>query len=120
MNKKVKTVISKGALGAAIVAGPAAAFVGLFNILSSGLWMNIYMVIFWIFVFLHFFFRDESFNKLQVINTIIWMLSPWLVILILFTFKIGAYEPMFMSLGFLIVIYLINLLAGILKSEKEK
>jgi hypothetical protein len=48
------------------------------------------------------------------------MLSPWLVILFLYAFSLEAYVAMFISLGFLIVIYLIHLLAGIIKSEKEK
>ena len=124
MNKNVKKVLSKGALGAAIVGAPAAAFVGLSNSYTnaptSELWMYTFMGTFLLLVFLHFFFQDESFDKQQVINTITWMLSPWLVILFLYAFALEAYLAMFISLGFLIVIYLIHLLAGIIKSEKEK
>ena len=119
MKQNVKKIISKGALGAAVVAGPAAAFIGLLNAPSPGLWMNIYIVTFVIFVLLHFFFRDEGFDKLEVINTIIWILSPWLAILFFLGFKVGAYVAMFNSLGFLIIIYLMYLLKSIIKSEKQ-
>lgn len=124
MKKNVKKMISKGALGFAVVAGPAAAFVGLSNSYTnaptSEFWMYTFMASFWVFALLHLLFRDESFDRQQVISTIMWILSPWLAFLLLFAFMAGAYVAMFISLGFLIVIYLIYLLAGIIKSEKEK
>lgn len=119
MKRDTKKMISKGGLGGAVVAGPAAAYVGLSNLTASGLFMYSFLGTFLLLVFLHLFFRDESFSELQVINTIKWMLLPWLAILFIFTFSLGAYVSMFVSLGFIIVFYVIHLMQGALKLDEE-
>lgn len=119
MNRNVKKIISKGALGAAVVAGPAAAFIGISNVSTSELWMYTFMGTFLLFVFLHWFFRDENLDKLQAIKKIIRMLLPLLSFLFLYAFMLGSFVAMFVSLGLFAVTYLIHLLTGILKLEKE-
>lgn len=112
-------MISKGALGGAVVAGPTAAYIGLANTTTSELFMYTFLGTFLLLVFLHLFFRDENFDKLQAINRTIWILVPWLAFLFLFAFSLGAYVSMFVSLGFIIVFYLIDLMQDILKLEEE-
>lgn len=120
MKKNVKKMISKGALGFAVVVGPAAAFVGLSNMAFSELGMNTFMGASWVFALLHLLFRDESFDVLEIINTIIWILSPWLAFLLFFAFKAGAYVAMFICLVFLIVVYVIHLLIDVLNLESAE
>jgi hypothetical protein len=100
------------------VSGPSAAFVGLSNMATSEFWIYTFMVTFWGFIFLHWFFREENFDKLQAINNIIRILLPWFAILFLYAFILGAYVAMFISLGLFAVTYLIRLLLGLLKLEK--
>lgn len=119
MNQKIKTGISKGMLGGAIGLACAAAYIGVSKVQTSELWMYIFMGSFLLFAFLHLLFRDEDFDKLQAINKTIWVLLPWLAFLFLIAFMAGAYVAMFISLGFLIVIYLIHLLLGVLQLENE-
>ncbi len=112
-------MISKGTLGGAVSLVPAAAFANLTGGPPSEFWLYIFVGTFLLFVFLHLFFRDESFDKLQAINHTVWILLGWLTSLVLFAFMLGAYVTMFVSLGFLIVIYLIHLLISVLKLEKR-
>ena len=112
-------MISKGTLGGAVTMGPAAAFASLTNSYPSDFWLYTFLGTFLIFIFLHLFFRDESFNKLQAVNSIIWILYGQLISLVLFAFILGAYITMFVSLGFLIVTYLNHLLVSVLKLEKR-
>ena len=118
MDKNLKNKLSKGALGGALVSGPSAAYVGLSKMSASELEMYAFLGTFLLLVFLHFFFRDENFDKLQAVNFMIWILSPWLAFLFLLAFGLGAYVPMFVSLGFLILIYFIHLLKEALELEK--
>lgn len=119
MNRKVKNFISKGSLGGAVGIPTVAAWISLSNVPFSEMLMYSLMGTFWLFVFLHWFFRDEKFDKLQAINNIKLTLLTWLPIIFLYAFMVGAYLAMFVSLGFFIVIYLIHLLMGALNLKKE-
>jgi hypothetical protein len=120
MNKRVKKVLSKGALGAAVAAGPTAAFIGISEMQTSDLWMYSFMGTFLLLIFLHWFFRDENFDRIQTIERILSVLLPLLFILFLYAFMMESFVAMFVSFGIFVVTYLIYLLVGILKFQLGK
>ena len=120
MDKDLKNKLSGGFLAGAVGCATISATFALINNPPSEFWRYTFLGTFLLFVFLHFFFRDENFNKLQAINKIInWTLLPWLVILFVYAFAMKAYVAMFVSLGFLILIYFVHLLKDTLELEKE-
>ena len=113
-------MISRGALSGAIVLVPTGAFMGISNGTFSEFGMYACLGLFLLLVIVHLFFRDENFDKLQAINMTLWIILPWLAILFLYAFSLGAYIAMFISLGFFVVFYLIHLMQDFLKLDKEK
>ena len=113
-------MISRGALSGAVVLVAVAAFIGISNGGFSEFGIYACLALFLLNVLVHVFFRDKNFDKLQAINTMVWMLLPWLAILSLYAFSLGAYVAMFISVGFFFLLYLIHLLQGVLELKEEK
>ena len=109
--------LSGASLNGAIVLISTCAFVGISKMTFSEFGMYACLGLFLVLLFLHVFFRDENFDKLQAINSMMWTLLTWLTILPLYAFLVGAYLAMFTSLGFFFVFYLMRLMQRVLQEE---
>ena len=109
--------ISIGALSGAVVLVSTCAWVGISKMAFSEFGMYACLGLFLVLLFLHVFFRDENFDKLQAINSMMWTLLTWLTILPLYAFLVGSYLAMFISLGFFFVFYLMRLMQRVLQEE---
>ncbi|TYP93415.1 hypothetical protein LX73_1119 [Fodinibius salinus] len=114
-----KNIISKTALGGAVAAPPIILLAFIADAPNFELYLNIFSGAFLIFIFLHWFFRDDEFDKLEAIKRSINILYFYYAIIVFVAKVEQLYILMFMTLGLFGLTYFISNLVSILELEKE-